>query len=125
MLSDLLALEEIHVAPRRREELTLRGVDLEGLMRRGLVKEEGGLLYLTEAGVRELSSLYGLMDFLQVLYMDLAYGRKRGADEVDGDTLRELVESGLAEVREGSVELTFEGIKLAAQRITDKMSRAH
>lgn len=123
MLSELYALEEISSAPRRRDELRMIEIDVDSLIKKGLVREENGFLYLSEEGIRKLSQLYGLLDELQRIYINMSHERKTRVEDITG--LQELMKEGLVEVVEGEVTLTFEGIKTVAQRIADRMSRAH
>lgn len=123
MLSELLALEEIQIAPRRKDEIRLKEVDVESLITKGYVKEENGFLYLTKVGVKRLSELYGILDVLQRIYIDLSYGREVKASEFNEEELKKL--EGLIEVKDGYIYLTFEGIKVVAQRIAEKMVRGH
>ncbi|ABP95093.1 hypothetical protein HA72_0921 [Metallosphaera sedula] len=113
------------MAPRRREELVMEKVDVEKLIEDGLIKQEGQFLYLTEKGLRELSKLYGLLDALQTIYMNMAFNKETRKEEIGENTLKDLLSAGLIEVNENTITLTFEGIKLVAQRIVEKMSRAH
>lgn len=123
MLSELFALEEIQIAPRRKDEVRLKEVDVGSLVAKGYVKEENGFLYLTELGVKRLSELYGMLDVLQRIYIDLSYGREVKVSEFNEEELKKL--KGLIEVKDGYVYLTFEGIKIVAQRIAEKMVRGH
>ncbi|BCS93149.1 hypothetical protein [Metallosphaera javensis (ex Sakai et al. 2022)] len=125
MLSKLLALEEINVAPRRREELVVSNIDVEKLLEEGLIKQESQFFYLTEKGLRELSKLYGILDTLQTIYMNMAFNRETRKEEIEEDVLKDLLSSGLIEIKEDVIILTFDGIRLVAQRIVEKMSRAH
>ncbi|AWR95551.1 hypothetical protein [Acidianus brierleyi] len=123
MLSELYALEEIESAPRRRDELRMREINIEELISKGLIRDENGFLYLTENGIRRLSQLYGILDTLQEIYMNMSYNKNTEVKEVKD--LEDLLKSGLVEIKDNYVYLTFEGIKIVAQRIADRMARAH
>jgi len=123
MLSELYALEEIESAPRRRDELRIMEINIEELISKGLIREENGFLYLTENGIRRLSQLYGILDTLQEIYMNMAYNKNTEVKEVKD--LEDLLKSGLVEIKDNYVYLTFDGIKIVAQRIADRMARAH
>jgi len=121
MLSELQALEEINTAPRRVNELRLKDININDLIKKGLVKEENGWLYLTDAGIKRLLELYGILDSLLEIYINMSSDIKTKISEID----ERVLNSGLVEIKGDYVELNFEGIKLIAQRIAEKMSRAH
>jgi predicted transcriptional regulator len=123
MLSELYTLEEIESAPRKKDEIRMREINVDELISKGLVKEENGFLYLTEEGVRRLSQLYGLLDSLQKIYMNMSYNKETELKDIENPDA--LLASGLIEIRNNHVYLTFDGIKVVAQRITEKMARAH
>ncbi|EZQ01970.1 hypothetical protein CM19_10825 [Candidatus Acidianus copahuensis] len=119
----MLALEEIYIAPRKINEIKVKEINVNELVNNGLIKEEEGFLYLTDKGIRRLMELRGIMDELQRIYMSIASGKEIKQSEVRN--IEQLILDGYIIIDDDKVTLTFEGIKLVAQRIAEKMTRGH
>ncbi|ARM75349.1 hypothetical protein B6F84_04430 [Acidianus manzaensis] len=121
----MIALEEIQISPKKIDEIKIKEIDVQKLMSKGYIKEENGFLYITEEGIKRLSELYGLLDTLQRIYIDLSYGNKIKITDFDVKEIEKLKNEGLIEIKNEDIVITFEGIKTVAQRIAEKMARGH